>query len=111
MANMIHDWRPKFLQCLHLQYFITINQIKAPKWTDRNSRIIQILKSFSEANCAPEQEKEQADKVEPVSRRDPQHKLEIESVKFGHQKLQGQEKKKLRNKSGKSYKLSLSPLT
>lgn len=51
-------------------------------------RIIKELKHFTHCDCTPEQQKHKAAKAEEMWWRNPQNKLQCESVQFSHQKLQ-----------------------
>jgi len=51
-------------------------------------RVIKELKYFTHCDCAPEQEEHQTTKAQEMWWRDPQNKLQCESVQLSQQKLQ-----------------------
>jgi len=52
------------------------------------SRVIKELENFTHCDCAPEQKEDETTKAEEMWRRNPQHKLQRESVQLRHQELQ-----------------------
>jgi hypothetical protein len=49
-------------------------------------RIINKLECFSEADSSPEEQEEEPDPMEPVLRRDPENKLQVEGAQLGEEK-------------------------